>query len=145
MGVTVVTSGGNLNVTTSQKVASAAIQDVWDAENDAGKNTFVDANDVEIITFIDGTLIQLSTEGEAAVVNIESNGGSLTVAEKLAVDACVIRLVATGDCATRDYILYAGFADNSCTLSDWKAGVLAVAFGGGGTVVGETWVVDVAG
>lgn len=140
--VTIGGSGIEASVSTKQVVLAPELQTVWDDATNPEKDTFVDANDTEILTFMDITLIALSTEGEVAVQNIQSNGGVLTDAEKIAVDTCVIRLVASGDWTTRDYILYGGFADNICNLSDWKSGILAVAVGGGVTFDGESWVFD---
>jgi len=120
------------------------LQATWDGSTDPQKDTFVDANDAEILTFIDDQLIVLSTEASAAVINIESNGGALTDKEKYFVAKWVDRVQAKGDWATRDILVYAGFANQSCALTNWKTGTL-MTISGTVTHDGENWIKGASG
>ena len=121
------------------RINNPGLQSVWDVSTNPQKDTFVDANTPEILTFIDDELLQLSAEATAAIDNIQSNGGTLTSFEKWYVSIWVDRMVANGDWALLDFLVYAGFSDDLCKLTDWKSGTLMV---NGGTFDGQNWVFD---
>lgn len=78
----------------------------------------------QVVPNPDGTIL-LSDEATAAVANIEGNGGSLTDFEKCKVGVWVDRMVANGDWAVLNSLIYGGFADDLCNVVDWVSGTVA--------------------
>ncbi len=137
--ITLLSSPRKVTITTTRKAPVGDLQGVWDVSTDSEKNTFVDANDTEILTFIDDVLIQLSTDATAAINNITGGAGTLTDIEKYWISRLVDG-IGTTIWAKMDYWLSAGFDDEVAALTDYIGGVLAT--NSGGTLDGKTWELD---
>lgn len=112
-------SGIAASVSTKQIVLASELQPAWDGSNDTEKNTFVDANDDEIITFLD-----ISTEAEKMLARYTTLGVTLTGTERTAMVAYVDAEVASGNHQKKDYeIIFPLSGVNS--LIDYIGGKIA--------------------
>lgn len=106
--------------------ATLVLPDINITQLDNSVVTAPSVKDIDVDNYLGAVLesITLSVEADAAIKNIESNGGSLTDEERYYVSIWVDRMVANGDWALLDFLAYAGFANSSCALTDWISGTL---------------------
>lgn len=104
MSISVSIQGGagiSASVTTKQ-VVSQTLQVVWDVSTDPDKNTFVDANEAEILTFTDNALpISVGASGIFDIYETLADG--LTNEEKYLMTVFLDREIANGNQSLEDY------------------------------------------